>query len=108
MEAVPNAKRRPPPSGVSARATMATVLIVAAIAALAITSLIHSNGGRPPNRAFAQPAPSMLTVPLSIPLDSGEVGPFAFGHVEFDCESGTECPVSVRGRPARARDKSLT
>jgi hypothetical protein len=66
---------------------------VAAIAALAITSLIQSN-----KRASAQPrvsiqgAPSMLTVPLSVPLDSGEVGPFAFGHVEFDWDPAGGVP----------------
>jgi hypothetical protein len=85
MEAGPNGEQATTRSGVLARATMATVLIVAAIAALAITSLIQSN-----KRATAQSgvviqrAPSMATVPLSVPLDSGEVGPFAFGHVEFD------------------------
>ena len=61
---------------------MATVLIVAAIAALAITSLIQSN-----ERATAQ-SPVVVqgapSVPRSVPLDSGEVGPFAFGHLVFD------------------------
>ena len=85
MEAIPNGEQATTPSGVLARATLATALIVAAIAALAITSLIQSN-----ERATAQSpvvvqgAPSMLTVPQSVPLDSGEVGPFAFGHVVFD------------------------
>jgi hypothetical protein len=91
MEAGPNGKRAPSPPGVSARATMATALIMTAIASLAITSLIHSK------RATAQshltrPAPSMLTVPLSIPLDSGELGPFAFGHVEFDWDPAVGVP----------------
>jgi hypothetical protein len=68
-----------------ARTAMATVLIAAAIVTLAFTSLIQSY-----ERATAQspvviePSPSMATVPLSIPLDSGELGPFAFGFLIFD------------------------
>ena len=34
----------------------------------------------------------MRTVPLSVPLDSGEVGPFAFGHVEFDWDPASGVP----------------
>ena len=48
MEAVPNGKRATSLSGVLARSTMATALIVAAIASLAITCLIQA-GARPPN-----------------------------------------------------------
>jgi hypothetical protein len=70
-------------SGDPARAAMASVLIAGAIAALAITSLIQSH-----DKATAQShvlaAPGPAIAPLSVPLDSGEVGPFAFGHVEFD------------------------
>jgi hypothetical protein len=91
MEAVPNGKRATSPSGVPARATMATALIVAAIASLAITSLIHSKRATAQSH-LAQPAPSTLTVPLSIPLDSGELGPFAFGHVEFDWDPAVGVP----------------
>jgi hypothetical protein len=80
MEAVPNGKR----ATSLPRATMATALIAVAIASLAITSLIHSNERAIAQSHVAQPAPSMLTVPLSVPLDSGELGPFAFGHLEFD------------------------
>jgi hypothetical protein len=70
---------------VSARETMATVLIVAAIAALAITSLLQSREqATAQSGVLARPAPSLPTLPLSVPLDSGEVGPFAFGHVVFD------------------------
>ena len=68
---------------VLARTTFATVLIVAAIAALAITSLIQSNKrASAQSRAPAQRA--LATVPLFVPHDSGAAGPFAFGHVEFD------------------------
>ncbi len=95
MQAIPNAEQTTTPSGVRARATMATALIVAAVAALAITSLIQSN-----ERATAQSpisvqgAPAALTVPLSVPLDSGEVGPFAFGYVVFDWD-----PAAAGGVP---------
>jgi hypothetical protein len=66
---------------VFARTTVATALIVAAIAALAVTSLIQSNKrAAAQSRALAQPG--LATVPLSVPLDSA--GHFAFGHVEFD------------------------
>ena len=72
-------------SGDPARATMATVLIVGAIAALAITSLIQSHGkATAQSRVLAAPNPATLAVPQSVPLDSGEVGPFAFGYLEFD------------------------
>lgn len=66
---------------VLARGTAAAVLMVAAIAALAITSVIRGN--QPANAqsgAAVQPAPRAF----SVPLDSGEVGPFAFGYLEYD------------------------
>jgi hypothetical protein len=68
---------------VSARKTMATVLIVAAIAALATTSLIQSQEQATARSGILARSPPS-TLAMSIPLDSGEVGPFAFGHVEFD------------------------
>jgi hypothetical protein len=89
MESVPNGAQATTPS---ARATIATVLVAAAIAALAITSLIHSNERATAQSHLAQPAPSMLTVPLSIPRDSGEIGPFAFGYVEFDWDPAGGVP----------------
>jgi hypothetical protein len=103
MEAVPNGERATSPSGVSARATMATALIVAAIASLAITSLIHSKRATAQSH-LAQPAPSMLTVPLSIPLDSGEIGPFAFGHLEFDWNPADGVP-GFSAWPSGARSR---
>ena len=85
MDLVSNGERPATPSGVLARTTMATILLVAAIAALAITSLIQSNERATAQSFSAVPAaPSAATIPLAVPLDSGEVGPFAFGHVEFD------------------------
>jgi hypothetical protein len=67
-----------------ARATTATVLIVAAIAALAITSLVQSHrrataGARP----MSEP-PAALAVPSPASGAFKDIGPFAFGHLEFD------------------------
>jgi hypothetical protein len=68
---------------VSSRETMATVLTAAAVAALAITSLIQSH-----QRATAWSAvlagPAASLVPTSAPPDTRDVGPFAFGHLVFD------------------------
>jgi hypothetical protein len=65
-----------------ARAIKAAV----AIAALAISALIHSHGSAVAQSLHSAPssAPAALTVPLSIPMNSGDLGQFAFGHVEFD------------------------
>jgi hypothetical protein len=76
----------------SAREAMAVTLLVAAISALAITSLLQSQEQAiAQSGVLAQPAPSRLALPLSVPLDSGEIGPFALGHVEFE-----RVPVSQR------------
>jgi hypothetical protein len=85
MESVPNGALATTPL---ARAVLATVLV----AALTVTSLIHSNERATAQSPLAQPAPSMLTVPLSNSLDSGEIGPFAFGYVEFDWDPAGGVP----------------
>ena len=65
------------------RETLAAVLIVAALAALVVTSLIQSHEqATAQSGVSARPAPS--TVSASVSRRSREVGPFAFGHVEFD------------------------
>jgi len=65
------------------RETLATALIAAAVAALAITSLIQSREkATAQSGVLARPAPS--TVATSGSSRFGELGPFAFGHVEFD------------------------
>jgi hypothetical protein len=85
MEVVPGGKRSGTPSGVFARTAMAAALFVAALAALAITSVVHGHElATAPSDAVIQAVPSIAAVPMSMPLDSGEIGPFAFGHVEFD------------------------
>ncbi|MBX9775778.1 MAG: hypothetical protein K2Y71_15460 [Xanthobacteraceae bacterium] len=72
----------PPP--VSTRAMVSATLVVAAIASLAITGMLHGNTRAAAQSRMSQPAPSVPTLPVSVPLDSGEFGPFAFGHLEFD------------------------
>lgn len=65
------------------RETLAAALMVAAVAALAVTSLIQSHDhATAQSGVSARPAPSMVAA--SAPRHSREVGPFAFGHVEFD------------------------
>jgi hypothetical protein len=83
-------------SGYLLRTTMATVLIVGAIAALAIASLIHSHDkATAQSHVPAASAPATLTVPLSVPRHSGEAWPFAFGYVEFDWDP--DAPDGVPG-----------
>jgi hypothetical protein len=100
MADVPSGERARPPSYPLPRAAAATALMVAAIASLAITGLIHSKRATAQSH-LAQPAPSMLTVPLSIPLDSGELGPFAFGHLEFDWDPASGVPGFSSWPPSR-------
>ena len=85
MEVVTNGRRFTAPSGVLARIAVTSMLVAAAMAALAITDLIRSNGRASAQAATViQAAPSSLTIPLTAPSYSGEVGPFAFGYLEFD------------------------
>ena len=67
-----------------ARTTLATVLLVAAVAGLAITSLAQSNERATAKRNSIQIAQSTPTSPMSLPLDSGEVALFAFGYLVFE------------------------
>ena len=77
------------------RMTMATVLIVGAMTALAITSLMHSHDkATAQSHVPAASAPATLAVPLSVPRDSGEAWPFAFGYLEFDWD-----PAAPEGVP---------
>jgi hypothetical protein len=101
MADVPNGKRATSLPSALARSTMATALIVAAIASLAITGLIETRRATAQS-PFAQPAP--LTVPLSTPLDSGELGPFAFGHLEFDWDPAGGVP-GFSSWPSGARSR---
>jgi hypothetical protein len=79
-----------------ARTAIATALIAATIVTLAVASLIQSH-----RRATAQapvviePAPSFATAPSSVPLNSGEIGPFAFGFLVFDWDP--DAPGGVPG-----------
>ena len=71
-------------SPVFRRATIATALMMSAVAALAITSLAQSNERVAAKSNSIQIAQSTPTMPMSLPLDSGEVGPFAFGYLVFE------------------------
>lgn len=79
-----------------ARTAIATALIAATIVTLAVASLIQSH-----ERATAQspvviePAPSFATAPSSVPLNSEEIGPFAFGFLVFDWDP--DAPGGVPG-----------
>jgi hypothetical protein len=88
MQAVPSGERANAPSGVWERASWVLALIVAAIASLAITSLIHSKPAAAQS-ASAQVAPPSTTVP---PHASREAGSFAFGYVEFDWDPAKGVP----------------
>lgn len=91
-----NGEQAATPFGDLARGTMATVLIVGAIPALAITTLMHSHDKAiAQSHAPAASAPATLTVPLSVPRDSGEAWRFAFGYVEFDWDP--DAPGGVPG-----------
>lgn len=87
-------------SGLLTRTTLATVLIVAAMAALAMTSLIRTYQpatAQTPAVAQAAPAAAMVPseLPPSVPLDSGDIGHFAFGYLVFDWDP--QAPGGVPG-----------
>ena len=67
-----------------ARMTIATALMMAAVAGLAITSLAQSNERATAKSNSIQTAQSTPTSPMSLPLDSGEVASFAFGYLVFE------------------------
>jgi hypothetical protein len=93
MEVVSNGEQTAATSDVLRRTAMATALVVVAIAALATTSLVQSNGRATAQSSGVTPAaPSVASVPLYIPLDSGEVSRFAFGHFEFDWDPAGGVP----------------
>jgi hypothetical protein len=73
---------------------MATILIATAIVALATNSLIqgHEPATTAQSVALAVPAPSRPALPLSVPLDSGEVAPFAFGFLVFEHDPANGMP----------------
>jgi hypothetical protein len=105
MHTIRNDKTSADESGLLARTTMATVLIVAAVAALVITSLIRAHApatAQTPVVAQAAPAAAMVPseIPMSVPLDSGDVGQrdighFAFGYLVFDWDP--QAPGGVPG-----------
>jgi hypothetical protein len=96
MSPVPGAQSKTPLGRrlerVTRRETMATALIAAAIVALATTSLIHGQEQATTQSAALATTPSRPALPLSIPLDSGEVGPFAFGYLVFENDPADGVP----------------
>jgi hypothetical protein len=85
METDPVPEQPTAHSDVLARALMATVLIAAAIAALAITSLIHAREqATARHRILERSSAPTMHAPSSVPVHTGDVGRLAFGHVEYD------------------------
>jgi hypothetical protein len=75
------------------RTTLATLLAIAALTALAITSLIQSNQQATAQSNIAMaPKRSMAATPLYVLPDSGELGPFVFGYLEFDWDPAHGIP----------------
>ena len=87
------------------REALAAVLIVAAVAALAVTSLIQSHDQATAQSGIAaRPAPS--TVAASVPRHSREVVPLpsAMWSSTGVRRLQAEFPASIPGRPARGAD----
>ena len=93
------------PKAALSRTTMAGVLMAAAIAALAVTSLIHGNQQATARSDIAMaPTQPVPVAPLSVPLDSGEVATFAFGYLVFERDPADGVPGFAAlppGAPAR-------
>jgi hypothetical protein len=88
------------PFGLLARATMATALIVTAIAVLAITSLIYSHQQVTAEaRLLLRPAPSMGWSAAGF----GDVGPFGFLEFDWDPAAPGAIPGFDFGRPRMQR-----
>jgi hypothetical protein len=69
------------------RTTMAGMLMAAAIAALAVTSLIQTDQQAAANSSGpVARAPALASIPLSVPPDSGQVQ--FFGYLEFEYLAG--------------------
>jgi hypothetical protein len=79
------------PSVGPARKPMATAVMVAAITALAMTSLGQSNVCAQAGDVMPAATP-VAEVPLHIPLHSGEISRFAFGYIEFDWDPAGGVP----------------
>lgn len=87
-------------SDVSARSTK-TFPTAVAVAALAIMRLVQSHEPAIAQTAGAlQGAPSMAALLVSAPPNSGEVGAFAFGYLEFDYNPANGVPGFSSWPPA--------
>ena len=84
MTANPNGDR-PARTDVFVRVVMATVLLVAAIIALAITSVMYSHErAAARDRVLQRSAPSRPAMSSPQSQGFGTAGTFAFGYLEFD------------------------
>ena len=93
MEVVSNRTESTTPPGVLSRTRRAAGLTIAALVALAIASLVQGNvRATAQSGDVMQAAPTVATVPLYLPLDSGEVSRFAFGYLEFDWNPAAGVP----------------
>lgn len=73
---------------------VAIALIIAAFLAGALFATVGNSPGRVAPTAQAA-APSTMTAPNFVPSDSGDVGRFALGYVEFDWDP--KAPGGVPG-----------
>ena len=94
-------KHRTYGSHLFARTTMAALLGVATIAMIA-TSLAQFNKGATA-RSGGLVATAHSAPPLLIPLDSGEVRPFAFGYLVFEDDRDNGVPGFGPLPPSSAR-----
>jgi len=78
---------------------IATALMAGAIAALAVTSLAQP--GKAPTAQLANTVQAEL--PLALPLDSGQIGPFAFGYLVFENDPLNGVPGFGPPPPSSAR-----
>lgn len=69
--------------GPSVRRWIAAMLIIVGFLAGALFATVANSPGRVAPTATA-PAPGATAVSNVVPSDSGDVGSFAFGYVEFD------------------------
>jgi hypothetical protein len=100
MRPVPNDEQPTTHFGVLARATMVTSLIVAAISAVAITSLIQSDRQATAEaRLLLRPAPSMAWADTGF----GDLGRFGFLEFDWDPAAPGGVPGFDFGRPRTQR-----
>ena len=78
-------------SRVFTRTTVATALMAVAIAVLGVMSPAQLNKEATAQSANAMQA-ALPDLPVSVALDSGQVGPFAFGYLVFENDPANGVP----------------